>query len=130
MQEIDIIQSVAEVKEVISYMKALRGEWGKHMRLWSVGGQGNILGLCENIADVTDRFGGDVWRSNSAKAVEAQRYPGHSVGLIPLTSGSRLVVDFTRPGTGIIGVLSKDVHDTETSSRLHQMTGANDWFKR
>ncbi len=56
--------------------------------------QPTVNGDCLVAGDIAETFGGDHWRSDLARDDPRQKYPGHSIAVVPTGRGkSGVVVD-------------------------------------
>ncbi|MFV1917355.1 MAG: hypothetical protein ACC618_02675 [Patescibacteria group bacterium] len=116
-------------KEIIGYVKNLRGKRGNDYRKLPYLEKGSLKGMCMSSMQVADQFRGQHWRSNEARGHSDQKR-GHSVAVIPTRGQSGVIVDFTNPEAVIIGSV-KNMDDARTvAPKLEECTGYSGWYNR
>lgn len=121
---------MASVKEIIGFVKHLRGKRGDPARVGPDFGAGPLKGKCLSSMEVADQFNGQHWRSELAIDYPEQRRPGHSVAVVPTRGDAGVIVDFTNSDAAIIGSVP-DMKDEEfIASTLQEMTGFGGWYNR
>lgn len=121
---------MAKVQEIIGVVKKQRGEMGRFTQL--VVGEGSIRGQCGAIVNVADCFfGAQVWWSPDALGENGQKYPGHSVAVIPVGVRTGVVVDFTNTKEGpIVGDVADMDSGKEVREKLEEVYGSRGWRPR
>jgi len=121
---------MAKVQEIIRVVKKQRGELGRFARL--IAGEGSIRGQCGAVVNVADCFPeAQVWWSPEALGVKEQKYPGHSVAVVPVGKHSGVVVDFTDIDNGpIVGSVANMNSRKDVKERLEEVYGSRGWRPR
>ena len=116
-------------KEIIGYVKNLRGKRGNDYRKLPYLEKGSLKGMCMSSMQVADQFGGQHWRSNEARSHSDQRR-GHSVAVVPTRGEFGVIVDFTNSEAVIIGSVKNMVDARAVASKLEECTGYGSWYNR
>ena len=113
---------MASAQEVIRFVKNKRGESCKYTQ--------KLGGTCLTGTEVAFQFGGQHWRSHEAISHPDQKYPQHTVAVIPIREESGVIVDFTNNENTIIGSIQDINNQGETSKAIEEATGFGGWEKQ
>lgn len=116
-------------KEIIGYVKNLRGKRGNDYQKLPYLEKGSLKGMCMSSMQVADQFRGQHWRSSEARGYSEQQR-GHSVAVVPTRGKSGVIVDFTNPEAAIIGSVRNMNNTRAIASKLEECTGYSGWYNR
>lgn len=120
---------MAEAKEIIGYVKSLRGKNGAWKKKYLYPLLPSLQGECTHVTYVAEQFGGSHWRSEIAEFPEGS-YPGHSVAIITMRQNTGLVVDYTNGTNPVIGQVDNVLDDVAVAQKLERLTGYGSWVRK
>lgn len=117
-------------REILNFVRRVRGQMVRDQINILGPDYTSILGRCESVGEVTDQFGGNEWRSNIAVSTPGQKYPGHTIAVIPTRNSAGIIVDFTDTQKTFLGSVPDMQNDSVVQKALEKVTGFGGWKKR